>query len=32
MSLYQTSRGLLYLFKGVGAERTSQRQDAKAKS
>jgi len=32
MSLYQTSRGLLYLFKGVGAERAPQRQDAKAKS
>jgi cellulose synthase (UDP-forming) len=31
LSLYQTSRGLLYLFKGVGAEKGQQRQDAKAK-
>lgn len=32
MSLYQTSRGLIYLFRGVGSDRTQQRQDAKARS
>ncbi len=32
LSFYQTSRGLIYLFRGVGSDRTQQRQEAKARS